>query len=102
MEEMLRLLAVMRRLRDPDSGCPWDRRQTFESLSRYVLEEAYEVVDAVSSADVQDLKEELGDLLFQVVFYAAIAEEQGLFNFGDIANVLHDKLVRRHRHVFEP
>ena len=102
MEEMLRLLKLMRRLRDPAQGCPWDRSQSFESLSRYVLEEAYEVVDAVTNGDSDGLKEELGDLLFQVVFYAVIAEEKGLFDLAGIATALHDKLVRRHPHVFEP
>jgi nucleoside triphosphate diphosphatase len=102
MEETQRLLSLMRRLRDPEAGCPWDRAQSFQSLSRYVLEEAYEVVDAVASGDVHHLREELGDLLFQVVFYATIADEQNLFDFKDVASGLHDKLVHRHPHVFHP
>ena len=94
------LLAIMARLRDPEHGCPWDRRQTFESLIPHTLEEAYEVADAVERGDVQDLCDELGDLLLQVVFYARIAEEQGLFDFSQVVERLCDKLVRRHPHVF--
>lgn len=95
-----RLLAIMARLRDPETGCPWDRRQTFASLIPHTLEEAYEVADAIERGDAQDLCDELGDLLLQVVFYARIAEEQGLFNFNQVVERLCDKLVRRHPHVF--
>ncbi len=94
------LLEVMRALRDPQTGCPWDREQSFETIAPYTIEESYEVADAIERRDMRDLKEELGDLLFQVVFHARIAEEQGLFNFGDVAKGMADKLVRRHPHVF--
>ncbi len=91
---------VMRRLRDPQTGCPWDREQTFASIAPYTIEEAYEVADAIERNDMRDLKEELGDLLFQVVFHARMAEEQGLFNFDDVARGMSEKLIRRHPHVF--
>lgn len=94
-----RLVTVMARLRAPD-GCPWDREQTFASLVPYTVEEAYEVMDAAQRGDPDDLREELGDLLFQVVFYARIAEELGHFDLGDVAAVISEKLVRRHPHVF--
>ncbi|MGZ3306475.1 MAG: nucleoside triphosphate pyrophosphohydrolase [Asticcacaulis sp.] len=90
----------MRRLRDPQSGCPWDREQSFETIAPYTIEEAYEVADAIARKDMRDLKEELGDLLFQVVFHARIAEEMGLFNFNDVAASMSEKLIRRHPHVF--
>lgn len=93
------LLEVMRRLRGPD-GCPWDREQTIESLKSNLIEETYEVVDAMESGDRSELKEELGDLLLQVVFQAQIADEEGAFNFDDVAGAIADKLVRRHPHVF--
>ncbi len=95
-----RLLAIMARLRDPATGCPWDRKQTFTSLIPHTLEEAYEVADAIERGDDDDLCEELGDLLLQVVFYARIAEEQGLFDFNRVVERLCDKLERRHPHVF--
>ncbi len=95
-----RLLAIMARLRDPETGCPWDRAQTFESLVPHTIEEAYEVADAVERGDDEDLCDELGDLLLQVVFYARIAEEQGRFDFARVVTGLCDKLVRRHPHVF--
>jgi MazG family protein len=95
-----RLLRIMAELRDPDSGCDWDRAQTFSSLVPYTLEEAYEVADAVEQGAPGDLKDELGDLLLQVVFYARIAEEDGLFAFADIARAIGDKMVRRHPHIF--
>ncbi|HEX7339254.1 MAG TPA: nucleoside triphosphate pyrophosphohydrolase [Rhodanobacteraceae bacterium] len=95
-----RLLAIMRRLRDPDGGCPWDSVQTFESVAPYTLEEAHEVVDAIDRGDYDDLRDELGDLLFQVVFHACMAQEQNLFDFADVATAIGDKLVRRHPHVF--
>ncbi len=94
------LLEVMRRLRDPETGCPWDREQTFATIAPYTIEESYEVADAIVRQDMRDLKEELGDLLFQVVFHARLAEEQGLFDFNDVAQGMADKLTRRHPHVF--
>ncbi len=95
-----RLLEIMKALRDPDTGCPWDIEQTFKTISAYTIEEAYEVADAIERMDMHDLKDELGDLLFQVVFHARMAEEQGDFDFGDVAKAIGDKLVRRHPHVF--
>jgi MazG family protein len=97
---MQELLSIMRRLRDPETGCPWDVEQTFASLVPHTLEEAYEVADAVERGSPKDLEGELGDLLLQVVFYAQIATEAGLFSFEDIAGTLADKLVQRHPHVF--
>jgi tetrapyrrole methylase family protein/MazG family protein/ATP diphosphatase len=90
----------MARLRDPDSGCPWDLEQTFATIAPYTVEEAYEVADAIQRNDLADLKEELGDLLLQVVFHARIAEEAGAFGFEDVAAAIADKMVRRHPHVF--
>ena len=98
--EMQRLLEIMRQLRDPESGCPWDVKQTMESLTRYTIEEAYEVADAIATGDMHEIKDELGDLLFQVVFYAQIASETSAFSFDDVAQSISDKLVRRHPHVF--
>jgi len=95
-----RLLAIMARLRDPDGGCPWDVEQTFGTIAPYTVEEAYEVADAVERGDLSDLKEELGDLLLQVVFHARMAEEQGAFSFEDVARAINDKMIRRHPHVF--
>jgi len=95
-----RLLHIMRSLRDPQTGCPWDIKQTFSSVATYTIEEAYEVVDAIERADMADLKGELGDLLLQTVYHAAIGEEQGLFDFHSIADVISDKMVSRHPHVF--
>jgi ATP diphosphatase len=98
---MTDLLALMVKLRDPVSGCPWDRDQNFATLAPYTLEEAYEVVDAIQSGEPPaKLRDELGDLLFQVVFYAQLAQERGWFDFDGIARAIHDKLVRRHPHVF--
>jgi MazG family protein len=98
---MTELLTLMAKLRDPVTGCPWDRVQTFESIAPYTLEEAYEVVDAIQAgASPAKLRDELGDLLFQVVFYAQLAQERGWFDFDAIARGIHDKLVRRHPHVF--
>ncbi len=94
------LLAVMARLRDPDCGCPWDVEQDFESIAPYTIEEAYEVADAIARADHADLKDELGDLLFQVVFHSRMAEERGLFSYEDVARAITDKMIRRHPHVF--
>ena len=95
-----RLLEIMARLRDPQGGCPWDKEQTFATIAPYTVEEAYEVADAIERGDLKDLKEELGDLLFQVVFHARMAEEQGAFSFDDVAAAMVDKMVRRHPHVF--
>ena len=100
LSEMQRLLKIMAQLRDPQSGCPWDVKQTMESLIRYTIEEAYEVADAIANGDMHDIKDELGDLLFQVVFYAQIASESRAFSFDDVAKSISDKLVRRHPHVF--
>jgi len=94
------LLAIMARLRDPERGCPWDREQDFRSIAPYTIEEAYEVADAIERADMAALKDELGDLLLQVVFHARLAEEAGIFAFDDVAAAIADKMVRRHPHVF--
>ncbi|MGN6269235.1 MAG: nucleoside triphosphate pyrophosphohydrolase [Sphingomonas sp.] len=95
-----RLLAVMARLRDPERGCEWDTVQTFETIAPYTIEEAYEVADAIQRNDMADLKDELGDLLLQVVFHARMAEEAGLFAFDDVATAIADKMERRHPHIF--
>jgi len=95
-----RLLAIMARLRDPDPGCPWDREQNFATIAPYTIEEAYEVADAIEREDMTALKDELGDLLLQVVFHARMAEEAGLFAFDDVAQAIADKMERRHPHVF--
>jgi ATP diphosphatase len=95
-----RLLAIMARLRDPAEGCPWDVEQSFASIAPHTIEEAYEVADAIARGDLSGLREELGDLLLQVVFHARMAEEQGTFTFADVAEAICDKLVRRHPHVF--
>ncbi|MGQ3489265.1 nucleoside triphosphate pyrophosphohydrolase [Roseovarius pacificus] len=97
---MPRLLEIMRRLRDPDSGCPWDIEQDFGTIAPYTIEEAYEVADAIERADWDELRGELGDLLLQVVFHAQIADDRGLFAFDDVANTIADKMVARHPHVF--
>ncbi|MCP4328860.1 MAG: nucleoside triphosphate pyrophosphohydrolase [Alphaproteobacteria bacterium] len=95
-----RLLDIMARLRDPVSGCPWDVEQNFATIAPYTIEEAYEVADAIERNDLTELREELGDLLLQVVFHARMAEEQGEFDFDDVAAGISDKMVRRHPHVF--
>jgi len=95
-----RLRAIMVALRDPQKGCPWDREQSWATIAPHTLEEAYELADAIERGDVQHVRDELGDLLFQVVFQARIAEEQGLFDFDDVAATISDKLERRHPHVF--
>ena len=95
-----RLLAIMARLRDPKDGCPWDIEQTFATIALYTVEEAYEVADAIERGDLKDLRDELGDLLLQVVFHARMAEEDGAFDFDDVARAINDKMVRRHPHVF--
>jgi len=100
MDVLKQLLSVMEQLRDPENGCPWDKEQTFASLIPYTLEEAYEVVDAIDKEDFDELCSELGDLLFQVVFYAQIAHEKKLFNFNDVATAISAKLISRHPHVF--
>ena len=100
MTSIERLKRIMVRLRDPVGGCPWDVEQTFATIAPYTLEEAYEVADAIDRGDFDDLRSELGDLLFQVIFHARMAEEKGLFAFDDVANAIADKLERRHPHVF--
>lgn len=94
------LLAIMARLRDPERGCPWDVQQDFASIAPYTIEEAYEVADAIDRQDWPDLRDELGDLLLQVVFHAQMASERGLFDFADVAHSISDKMIRRHPHVF--
>ncbi|QIA52479.1 nucleoside triphosphate pyrophosphohydrolase [Pantoea agglomerans] len=100
MNAIERLLGIMKTLRDPQNGCPWDREQTFATIAPYTLEETYEVLDAIQREDFDDLRGELGDLLFQVVFYAQMASEQDRFNFEDICHAISDKLERRHPHIF--
>ncbi|KLE35561.1 nucleoside triphosphate pyrophosphohydrolase [Aurantiacibacter luteus] len=100
MSEIDRLLAIMARLRDPERGCEWDRAQDFASIAPYTIEEAYEVHDAIERADMADLCGELGDLLFQVVFHARMAEEAGHFSFDDVARAISDKMEARHPHIF--
>jgi ATP diphosphatase len=95
-----RLLGLMAALRTPGSGCPWDLEQDFASIAPYTIEEAYEVADAIARADFAELRDELGDLLLQVVFHARMAEERGLFDFSDVAVAIANKLIRRHPHVF--
>ena len=95
------LLAIMAQLRNPDGGCPWDLVQDFSTIAPYTIEEAYEVADAIDRGDMGDLKDELGDLLLQVVFHAQMANEQGAFDFGDVVAAICDKMVRRHPHVFD-
>lgn len=97
---MKELLEIMSRLRDPESGCPWDVKQDFASIAPYTIEEAYEVADAIERNDLENLREELGDLLLQVVFHAQMADEAGAFDFSDVADGISRKLVRRHPHVF--
>lgn len=94
------LLAIMRALRNPESGCPWDLQQDFKSLAPYAIEEAYEVADAAERGEPEDLRDELGDLLFQVVFHAQLAQEQGLFTFNDVVAAINRKMTDRHPHVF--
>jgi nucleoside triphosphate diphosphatase len=100
MRPLDRLLEVMARLRDREHGCPWDRQQDFSTIAPYTIEEAYEVADAIARGDMAALKDELGDLLFQVVFHARMAEERGLFAFEDVAEAIAGKMERRHPHVF--
>ena len=97
---IFRLIEIMARLRDPNGGCPWDLEQTFATIAPYTVEEAYEVADAIQRGSLSDLRDELGDLLLQVVFHARMAEEQGAFDFAAVAEAINDKMVRRHPHVF--
>ena len=98
--DIARLIEIMAALRTPGSGCPWDLEQNFQTIAPYTIEEAYEVADAIDRGDLDDLKDELGDLLLQVVFHARMAEEQGSFAFGDVVQAINEKLIRRHPHVF--
>jgi ATP diphosphatase len=98
--DIARLLDIMAALRSPETGCPWDLAQNFSTIAPYTLEEAYEVADAIARGDLADLREELGDLLLQVVFHARMAQEQSAFDFGDVVAAITEKLVRRHPHVF--
>ena len=97
---MLRLQEIMRALRDPQSGCPWDIEQNFKSIAPYTVEEAYEVADAIERENWDDLKNELGDLLLQTVYHTQMAEEENLFNFSDVVNQISEKMIKRHPHVF--
>lgn len=97
-----RLIAIMARLRDPQTGCAWDLEQNFATIAPYTVEEAYEVADAIERGDLNDLREELGDLLLQVVFHSQMGEEQGAFAFDDVATAISEKMIRRHPHVFGP
>ena len=101
-DSMQQLLDIMAQLRNPNGGCPWDLKQDFRSILPHTLEEAYEVADAIESDDRMQLRDELGDLLFQVVFYCQLAREEGSFEFADVAQTMADKLIRRHPHVFGP
>ena len=98
--DIRRLLDIMAKLRNPDGGCPWDLTQSFETIVPYTIEEAFEVADAIENGDMQRLRDELGDLLFQVVFYAQMSREAGGFDFGDVVAGVSDKMIRRHPHVF--
>lgn len=100
MSAIEKLLEIMAKLRDPASGCPWDQQQDFSSIAPYTVEEAYEVADAIAREDLDGLRDELGDLLFQVAFHARMAEEQGAFDFEDVASGICDKMIRRHPHVY--
>lgn len=100
MRSIENLLEIMAKLRDPHTGCPWDQQQDFSSIAPYTVEEAYEVADAIAREDLDGLREELGDLLFQVAFHARMAEEQGAFDFDAVATGICDKMIRRHPHVF--
>ncbi|MAU41987.1 MAG: nucleoside triphosphate pyrophosphohydrolase [Kordiimonas sp.] len=99
-ENISHLLNIMARLRNPEGGCAWDLQQTFDSIAPYTIEEAYEVADAIEKKDMDGLKDELGDLLLQVVFHAQMAKEKGYFDFNDVVDAISDKMVRRHPHVF--
>jgi ATP diphosphatase len=99
-KDISRLIEIMAALRDPDTGCPWDQQQTFATIAPYTIEEAYEVADAIARGDIPHLKDELGDLLLQVVYHARMAEEEGAFAFGDVVEAVTTKMIRRHPHVF--
>src|SRR5690349_22568930 len=98
--DIARLIEIMAALRTPNTGCPWDLEQNFTTIAPYTIEEAFEVADAIARGDLDDLKDELGDLLLQVVFHARMAEEQGTFAFPDVVQAITEKLIRRHPHVF--
>jgi ATP diphosphatase len=98
--DIARLIEIMAALRAPKTGCPWDLEQDFSTIAPYTLEEAYEVADAIARGDLDDLRDELGDLLLQVVFHARMAQEQGAFEFADVVQAITEKLIRRHPHVF--
>ena len=100
-DEINNLLQTFKKLRDPSQGCPWDKEQDFKSIASCSIEEAYEVADAIEREDFNDLKEELGDLFFQIIFHSGMAEEKKLFNFEEVVKELNDKLIRRHPHVFD-
>ncbi len=100
MTNIQQLLDIMSRLRDPEAGCPWDQKQTYQSIVPHTLEEAYEVADTIERGDFDELRDELGDLLFQIVFYAQLAKEESRFEFADVVDAISDKLIRRHPHVF--
>lgn len=100
MQSIEKLIEIMQSLRDPDNGCPWDLEQDFQSLIPYTIEEAYEVADAIEQNNLEDIKAELGDLLFQIVFYSQLGKEQSAFDFNDVAKAISEKLIRRHPHVF--
>jgi MazG family protein len=99
-KDISRLIEIMAALRDPDGGCPWDLKQTFTTIAPYTIEEAYEVADAIARGDLDELKDELGDLLLQVVYHARMAEERGAFAFADVVEAITAKMIRRHPHVF--
>ena len=99
-QALLKLVDIMARLRTPQTGCPWDLEQTFATIAPYTIEEAYEVADAIERGDMSDLREELGDLLFQVIFHSRMAEEAGAFALADVVGAINDKMIRRHPHVF--
>src|SRR5271154_6002317 len=98
--DISRLIEIMAQLRTPVTGCPWDLEQNFETIAPYTIEEAYEVADAIARSDPDDLRDELGDLLLQVVYHARMAEEQNAFSFGDVVDAICRKMIRRHPHVF--
>src|SRR6056300_1388242 len=98
MDNLQKLLDIMEKLRDPNDGCAWDVEQTFETIAPYTIEEAYEVAEAIDNKDMDALKDELGDLMFQAVFHARMAEEEGHFNFADVIDAISDKMIRRHPH----
>ena len=99
-QDISRLIEIMTALRNPESGCPWDIEQDFATIAPYTIEEAYEVADAIARGDLDDLRDELGDLLLQVVYHARMAEEAGEFSFGDVVEAITKKMIHRHPHVF--